>query len=177
MIQKLLQDDQKGTAEAQENLLVGTSAITAAALNNLGTTLATGLSNGVIQFYDCQDENLITVAFAHIDAVTKMEYCVSGRLVTGGLDANIKVWTFNSKREIQLEFVFIKHSDSITNISVLPPLPGKDDDRVFSSDKTGQGFFWEVNSDFADSLFNYEEGMVAEIIDSHNIAAIEIKGH
>ena len=137
LIQKLLKDDQKGTAEAQENLLVGASAITAAALNNHGSTLATGLSNGAIQFYDCQEEALITVAFGHIDAVTKMEYCASGRLVTGGLDANIKVWTFNNKREIQLEYVFIKHSDSITNISVLPPLAGKNDDRIFSSDKTG----------------------------------------
>lgn len=183
LIQKLLENYSKSDSIDGENILVGASAITAVAVANDLSIVSVALANGLIQIYDTQKEKMVNVVHGHVDFISELELTSDNILVSGGADSNIKIWRINKNNVTELQQVFLKHSDSITSIQILPKMvteneigvSSQQDQHIFSIDKEGQGILWRIGSDSVDAIINIGEDTFTSVLSKKIIVSLEFK--
>ena len=142
--------------------------ISTIAIHNSGDHFAVGLATGHLLFYtinykkvkakrmkltDDERPILTHTIQAHIDYISVLNYTPFGRLMSGGADSNIKIFSFFAKETVAPEFVFIKHCDEIDFIQVLESKVGAGE-TVASGDKTGTVFLWVIGNGRAQKMVN-----------------------
>lgn len=142
--------------------------ISTVALHNSGEHFAVGLATGHLLFYSIKmrkvkarkmkltddEKPILTHSIqAHIDYISVMNYTPFGRLMTGGADSNIKIFSHFAKETVSPEYVFIKHCDEIDFIQVLESKAGSGE-TVASGDKTGTVFLWIIGKGRAQKMVN-----------------------
>jgi WD40 repeat protein len=88
-----------------------------------------------------------------------MIYTPNGRLISGGADSNIKIYSYYNKDTVAPEYFFIKHCDEIDNIEVIKS-EEEQDETIVSGDKTGAIFVWIVGSGRAIRMVNLGENAI-----------------
>lgn len=148
--------------------------VSAIAIHSSGDFFAVGLATGHLLFYaikyskkkskkkmkmkltDDEKPILTHTTHAHIDYISVLMYTPFGRLITGGADSNIKIYTSFAKATVAPEFVFIKHCDEIDFVQLLDS-KADSGEVVASGDKTGTVFLWVIGKGRAQKMVNLGE--------------------